>query len=228
MTEAEGNMSCSATPQVVRKADAGVVMGANGSFETGFFHIEHLDKDGNLLYECTVNNGTTKEFAQNIWNVSRPAADITAGDATNQLGAAGRLTKVGLFKYSSGGTAGLPALATSDVYSGISGSTNTFSGGAGGSSRVFALAYTAATWLASSDTPGTADACTLANATDVGFTGSAHTNVAGAYVYVCDSTDTGTANKGCLLATANFSALIASVAAADTINVTFTGTLTVS
>lgn len=228
MTQASGEASCHATPEVIRNVDAQTVMGASTAFETGVFHVQHLNPEGKVLFECTVKNGTTKELAQNIWNVVRPAADVTAGDATNQLGASGRLTKIGLFRYNTGGTAGACTFSTDDTYGGISGGTNTFTGGAGGSSRTFATIYTAQNWLASTDTPGTGDGCTLSNASPVSFTGTATSNVAGAFVYVSDASDTGTAAKGCLVAVANFTSLIASVGSADTINVTFTGTLTVN
>ena len=228
MTQASGEASCHATPEVIRNVDAQTVMGASTAFETGVFHVQHLNPEGEVLFECTVKNGTTKELAQNIWNVIRPDADVSVGDATNQLGAADRLTKIGLFRYNTGGTAGACTFSTDDTYGGISGGTNTFTGGDGGNSRTFATIYTAQNWLASTDTPGTGDACTLSNAAPVGFTGTATSNVAGAFVYVCDSTDAGTAAKGCLVAVANFSGLIASVGSSDTIYVTFTGTLTVN
>ena len=91
---------------------------------------------------------------------------------------------------------------------------------------MFNVAFAAANWAP--DAPTSANACVLTNGTAVSFTGSEQLQVAGAYVYTCDASDTGSANKGCLIAAASFGALIAEVAAADTLNITFTGTLTVS
>lgn len=227
MTQADGKAECFATPHVIRNAEAEVVMGGDVAFETGVFHVEHLDKDGNLLYECTVGNGTTLELAQNLWNVCRADADASFGDDCNQLGAEDRVCKLGTFKYVSGGTAGLATLSTADTYFGIQDGSNTFTGGDGGSDRVFNVAFAAENW--GPDAPTAADACVLKNnTTAVPFTGSEQLQVAGAYVYTCDATDTGGANKGCLIAAASFGSLIAEVAPADTLNVTFTGTLTVS
>ena len=222
--KASGNMSCNATPEIIRARDASASLGNPSTvFETGYFDIEHLDKDGNVKAKFRAYNGTTRQLADGIFDSIDP-------NATSILGASSRAAKILLYRNSAANSE--PTLSTQDTYansilaSGSGGSfhTGTFApvdgwtgddanGGLswGGASHNF-------TKVVNSDT------CTMANTAAVAFTGFGTTNVVGAAVYSENSGGT----AGVLIASANFTAGIASVAIADTVNVTFTIQLTVS
>jgi len=216
MTEAEGNMSCSATPEVVRNQRVEAILSENqGGFEAGVFHSVLTDKDGNVLWEDFSHNGTTTEFAKQIWLSALPAAT----HQTVVLGQTGRLLKMGCFSRSSAGAA--PTLSIADTYA-------ITVGGSTGSFTTSPHSITTGTgWAAISYDPGAGTggaAVAIQNSTAVAFIGSAQTNVEGAFIYTCNAADSG----GTLVASALFGSPIASVASGDTLNVTFTATLNVS
>ena len=117
--EASGNMSCNATPKIVRAREAVASMGQpKASFETGYFDVEHLDKHGNVKTKFRAYNGTTLELAAGIFAAIDP-------DASNILGSASRTAKIALFRNSAANTG--PTLLIGDTYAtGIGGTGASF------------------------------------------------------------------------------------------------------
>lgn len=228
--EASGNMSCNATPKIVRAREAVASMGQpKASFETGYFDVEHLDKHGNVKTKFRAYNGTTLELASAIFSSIDP-------DATSILGSASRTAKIALFNNSSANTG--PTLLIGDTYAtGISGTGASFHDAPTGNFDVV-TGWTGAdsngglTWGVAADGTGSGNfttsvgssPATMANTNPTGFTNVGTTNVVGAVVYSQNSAE----SAGVLIASANFGTGIASVDAADTVNVTFTIQLAVS
>tara|TARA_A100001201_G_scaffold65972_2_gene61810 strand:- start:4854 stop:5534 length:681 start_codon:yes stop_codon:yes gene_type:complete len=225
--EASGNMSCNATPQIVKSKKVQATMGGPSiSFETGYFDIEHLDKHGNVKSKFRAYNGTTQELATEVFNLIDP-------DSTGLiLGQSGRTANIVLFSNSAANTA--PTLLTSDTYAtGISGTgasfhTGTFNVETGWTD---ADANGGLTWGVAADGTGTGNFTlsgtttkSFTNTNPTGFTGLSASNVVGAAVYAENSGGT----DGVLLASAAFSSGIATVATDDTVNVTFTMQLVVT
>ena len=215
--KASGNMSCNATPEIIRARDASASLGSpSTAFETGYFDIEHLDKYGNVKAKFRAYNGTTRQLADGIFDSIDP-------NATSILGAASRATKIILYRNSASATA-FPTLATSDTYA-----NSILASGSGGSFHTGTFSPVDG-WTGDDANGGlnwgnaghdftkvvNTNTCTMANTNAVPFTGFGTSNVVGA----------GTA--GVLIASANFATGIASVLLADTINVTFTIQLSVS
>lgn len=221
--KASGDMSCNATSEIIRSRDASASLGSpKAGFETGYFDIEHLDKDGNVKAKFRAYNGTTRELADGIFDSIDP-------NATSILGATGRAAKILLYKNSAANTA--PTLSTQDTYA-----NSILASGSGGSFHTGTFAPVDG-WTGDDANGGLswggtghdftkviAATSTMANTTAVAFTGFGTTNVVGAAVYSENSGGT----AGVLIASANFTAGIASVLAADTVNVTFTIQLSVA
>lgn len=225
--EASGNMSCNATPKIVRAREAVASMGQpKASFETGYFDVEHLDKHGNVKTKFRAYNGTTLELAAGIFAAIDP-------DASNILGSASRTAKIALFRNSAANTG--PTLLIGDTYAtGISGVGASFHTGTFDVVTGWTGADTngGLTWgINSAGTAGGdfttsvgSSPATMANTNPTGFTGVGTTNVVGAVVY----SENSAGNAGGLIASATFNTGIASVDSADTVNVTFTIQLAVS
>ncbi len=222
--KASGNMSCNATPEIIRSRDASASLGSpKAAFETGYFDIEHLDKDGNVKAKFRAYNGTTRELADGIFDSIDP-------NATSILGASGRAAKILLYRNSSANVG--PALLTTDTYA-----NSILASGSGGGSFHTSTFEPVDGWTGDDANGGLswggtghnftkviAATSTMANTTAVAFTGFGTTNVVGAAVY----SENSAGNAGVLIASANFTAGIASVLAADTVNVTFTIQLAVA
>jgi hypothetical protein len=214
MSDAEGKISCSATPQLIKSQEVKAIMGeSRGGFEVGVFHVVLTDKDGNVLYEDYARNGTTTEFAKEIWNTVR------AGSTPVSLGQASRTLHIHCYTNSAAATG--PTLLVADTYA-------TSVGGTGASFDTGAFAPTTGTgWVAQTWAPTapTGNSTVEITAAAVAFTGAAQSNaVVGAYVY----SQASSGSAGVLVATANFSSGISGITASDTLNVTFTSGLVVS
>lgn len=225
--EASGNMSCNATPQIVKSKKAQATMGGPSiSFETGYFDIEHLDKHGNVKSKFRAYNGTTQELATEVFNL------IDTNSTGLILGQTGRTANIVLFNNSAANTA--PTLSTTDTYAtGISGTGASFHTGTFNVVTGWTDADTngGLTWGVAADGTGSGNFTlsgtttkTFRNTNPTGFTGLATQNVVGAAVYSENSGGT----DGVLLATAQFSSGIATVQTDDTVNVTFTMQLVVT
>jgi len=215
MSDAEGKISCSATPQLTKSQEVKAIMGeSRGGFEVGVFHVVLTDKDGNVLYEDYARNGTTTEFAKEIWNTVR-----TSSPSPVSLGQTSRTLHIHCYTNSAAATG--PTLLVADTYA-------TSVGGTGASFDTSTFAPTTGTgWVAQTWAPSapTGTSTVEITAAAVAFTGSAQSNaVVGAYVY--SQADGGGA--GVLVSTANFSSGISDITASDTLSVTFTSGLLVS
>ena len=215
MSDAKGKISCSAMPEVIRSQKVEAIMGdARGGFEVGVFHVVLTDKDGNVLYEDIARNGTTTEFASEIWQSCRALATPVS------LGQASRTLNIHCFTNSAASTG--PQLVIGDTYAtSVSGTGASFDTGT--YAPTTGTGWTAQPWTAGA--PSGTSPVQITNSSAVAFVGAAQSNaVVGAYVYSENSAGT----NGTLIATANFSSGITGITASDTLNVTFTSGLAVS